>query len=100
MPAIALFRRPRPLPPVVDQPAFATARLPRVLRRAPPVPGEGDQWPHPAVLLRGASSRPIGSDRPSDRLAFRRLEFALPRNGISACKECLSRIAVDKSSLR
>src|SRR5882757_9650743 len=79
MPADALFRRPRPLRQVVDQPAFATARLPRVSRRVPPVPGEGDRWPHPAVLLHRASSRPIGPDRSSDLLAFRRLGFALPR---------------------
>src|SRR6266403_5946490 len=39
MPANALLRRPRPLPQVVDQPAFATARL-----RRPPH-SEQASWP-------------------------------------------------------
>src|SRR5882762_2237766 len=79
MPANALCRPPRPLPKVVDQLAFATTKLPRVSRHAPPVPDEGDQWPHSTVLLHDASSHPIGSDRSSGWLSFRRLEFALPR---------------------
>src|SRR5271156_3780623 len=103
MPANALCRRLQVLSRVVDQAVFATARWPHGSRHARPVPGEDDQSPHPAALLRRASSRPIGSARISDPLAFRRFEFARRylgwSNGISAWKECGSRIAVDKISL-
>src|ERR1700733_15040978 len=98
MPVSALFRRTRPLAQVVarvvaqvvDLLAFAAARLPRVSHRAPPVPDEGDRRRNPAVLIHRTSSRPIGPDRSSDRLVFRRLGLALPST-VSASEKYLDR---------
>src|SRR5271163_3814138 len=96
MPVNAPFRRPWSLPQVVKRRSvFATARMPRVSRRARPVPDEGDQWPHPAMRLHRASSPQIGVERSSDWLVFRRLGFAFAAasNGgtLSALEEDVDR---------